>query len=149
MVVSSTGDCCIFEKIKELKLSGEKIKRTLEIEAKVRLKNRVALKFKGIDSPEKASQLVGCELQIEAEDLPALPAGQFYGHKLIGLKVIDKNGEVVGETVDILENPANDLFVIESPQKEEILIPAVKAVVKRIDLKKGLMEIEVVPGLLE
>jgi len=67
----------------------------------------------------------------------------------MGLKVVDTDGEVIGEIVEILENPANDIFVIKSPQKEEILIPATKGVVRKIDLEKGLIEIKLIPGLLD
>lgn len=148
-MISSTGEYSIFEQIAEVKISGAKVEQTFRIERRVTLKNRMALKFEGVDTAEKASQLVGQELAIEEKDLPDLPGERFYCYELIGLKVVDTDGEGIGEIVEILENPANDIFVIRSSQKEEILIPAVKEVVRKIDLKKGLMEIELIPGLLD
>lgn len=148
-MVSSTGDYSIFDKLTEVKTAGGRAEQTLRIERRVRLKNRIALKFAGFDSPEKATQLVGQELEIEERELPTLREDQFYCYKLIGLKVVDASGEVVGEIVDILENPANDVLLIRSPEKEEILIPAVKEVVKKIDLERGVVEIKLIPGLLE
>jgi 16S rRNA processing protein RimM len=149
MVISSTGEYSIFEQIAEVRVSGAKVEQTFRIERKVTLKNRMALKFEGVDTAEAASQLVGQELAIEEKDLPDLPAERFYCYELIGLKVVDADGEAIGEIVEILENPANDIFVIRSSQKGEILIPAVKEVVRKIDLKKGLMEIDLIPGLLD
>lgn len=149
MVTSSTGEYSIFEKMAEVRISGGKVEQTLRIERKVTLKNRMALKFEGIDTAEEASQLVGHELAIEEKDLPVLPGEHFYCYELMGLKVVDTDGEVIGEIVEILENPANDIFVIKSPQKEEILIPATKGVVRKIDLEKGLIEIKLIPGLLD
>lgn len=149
MVISSTGEYSIFEKIAKVKISGGKVEQTLRIERKVTLKNRMALKFEGIDTAEEASQLVGHELAIEEKDLPGLPGEHFYCYELIGLKVVDTSGEVIGEIVEVLENPANDIFVVRSSQKEEILIPATKEVVRRIDLERGLIEIKLIPGLLD
>jgi 16S rRNA processing protein RimM len=148
-VVSSTGEYSIFDKLTEVKTAGGETEETLKIERRVSLKNRIALKFAGFDSPDKATQLIGRELEVEERELPTLREDQFYCYKLIGLKVVDTDGEAVGEIVDILENLANDVLIVRSPEQEEVLIPAVKEVVKRIDLKRGLVEIKLIPGLLE
>ncbi len=76
------------------------------------------------------------------------PRGQFYWHQVIGLSVEDvTTGQKLGTVTDILETGANDVYIVNG-DKGEILVPAIKSVVKRIDPEAGRMLIEPLPGLL-
>jgi 16S rRNA processing protein RimM len=67
---------------------------------------------------------------------------------VIGLEVIDDtSGEVLGTVADILETGANDVYVVHGP-RGEILVPAIKSVVKLIDPQTGRMLIQPLPGLI-
>jgi hypothetical protein len=63
-----------------------------------------------------------------------LPEGHFYLHDVIGLRAVTADGEELGIVTDVLRSPANDVYVAGS-----LLIPAVKAVVDRIDPAAGLL----------
>ena len=98
---------------------------------------RFLVKFLGIDSPEDASQYVNCDIAISEEQLPRLKKGEYYWRDLIALKVINKDGTVLGEVSDIIETGANDVIVITNADNDnqKILIPFVTGVyIHKIDL---------------
>ena len=77
-----------------------------------------------------------------------LPKGQFFWHQVIGLRVEDAaTHELLGEVVDIIETGANDVYLVRG-QRGEILVPAIKDVVKQIDPSAGRMLIQPLPGML-
>jgi 16S rRNA processing protein RimM len=55
---------------------------------------------------------------------------------------------LLGEITQILETGANDVFVIQPKDGREILIPDTDEVVLKVDLEKGQMTINLLPGLL-
>ncbi len=58
-------------------------------------------------------------------------------HELVGLQVVTTDGRELGEITEVLKYPANDIYVTAT-----VLIPAVRQVVKEIDLEKGRMVVE-------
>ncbi|MGI9145588.1 MAG: ribosome maturation factor RimM [Chloroflexota bacterium] len=108
----------------------------------------VLLKLDRVADREAAAALRNKDIQIRAEDAIALPKGQYFWHQVIGLQVEDATThELLGEVTDILETGANDVYVV-SGGRGEILVPAIKDVVKRIDPTAGRMLIQPLPGLL-
>ena len=63
-----------------------------------------------------------------------------------GLKVITATGEDLGEITDILETGSNDVYVVVGPTGE-ILVPAIRDVIKEIDVLSGLMTVDLPEGL--
>ena len=111
-------------------------------------KGRAILKLSTIDSIEEAEKLRGQLIEIDRNQLYALPEGQYYGFQLIGLEAWTTQGELLGNVTDILPSPSNDTYVV-SGIKGEILVPAIEDVVKVIDLDKGRLIIEPIAGLLD
>ena len=108
----------------------------------------ILLRLSDIADRETAQALRGKEVTIRKEDAVALPEGQYFWHQVIGLSVVNiSTQEVLGRVVDILETGANDVYVVRPPQGKEILIPAIKDVVKEIDPEQGRMLIEPLPGI--
>jgi 16S rRNA processing protein RimM len=108
----------------------------------------VLLKLKGVESPEEAKRLVGSFLEIEKEDLIRLPEGRYFVFDIIGLEVITTENETVGKVKEVISLPANDVYVVQGKEKEYD-IPAIREVVRKIDLGKKVMIIEPKEGLLE
>jgi 16S rRNA processing protein RimM len=69
--------------------------------------------------------------------------------EIIGLSVVTTGDEVIGEIDSIIKTGANDVYFVKKPDGSMVLIPAIKQVVKEIDIKAGKMLIEPLPGLLE
>ena len=64
----------------------------------------------------------------------------------MGLDVY-RDGEYLGQVKDIIQTGSNDVYVVAAGKEPEILIPALKAVVKTIDLEAGRMEVDLPEGL--
>ena len=110
-------------------------------------KSKAIIKLNTIDNFEAAQWLRGQPIEIHHSQLYSLPEGQYYHFQLIGLEVWTTQGELLGNITEILTAESNDNYVVKG-DKGEILIPAVEDVVKSIDLNKGRIVIEAIPGLL-
>jgi 16S rRNA processing protein RimM len=107
------------------------------------------VRFAGFPDATAAAALRGALIEIDAAALPALPEGEYYRHDLIGLRVVTAAGAPVGELVDILQTGANDVYVVRRPEQPDALLPAIADVVLRVDLERGELVIEPMPGLLD
>ena len=110
-------------------------------------KDMVLLTFEGIPDLTAAEKLKNYVLQVPEADLPTLPDGRYYIYQLVGLSVWEKD-VCYGRITDVLQPGSNDVYTV-SDGKKEILIPALKTVVKSVDLGAGRMEVELPAGLLE
>lgn len=103
--------------------------------------------FVGYDNPEQAQTLVGVELQVDAARLPPLQSNQYYWHQLIGLAVINREGQLLGQVARLLETGANDVLVVQpngdSIDSHERLIPYLRgSIVCAIDLERRIIEVD-------
>lgn len=108
----------------------------------------IALRFAEVTTEEEADELRGCFLVVPREKVVSLPAGSFYVFDLIGMQVETEAGEIIGPLIDVEHYPANDVYVIDRGSRR-LLIPAVKEIVKKIDLRERRICIVDRPGLLE
>jgi 16S rRNA processing protein RimM len=143
-----TDDPERFFLLKEVWISGKEKSKIFQIEKVKKFKEKIFLKFQGIDSPEAAKPLVNSFLEIQKESLPPLPQNRYYVFDIIGLEVLTTQGKKIGVIKDVISLPANDVYTVKSGTKEYD-IPATKEVVKKIDLHKRIMIIEPLEGLLE
>mgnify|MGYP001248623149 CR=1 FL=1 len=105
------------------------------------------LKLSGIDTPSQATLLRHKSLAIPENERHELPEGRYYHHDIIGLEVWTSAGTLIGRVSQILNTGGNDVYVVNDSGKE-VLIPAVKDVVKEIDPAQGRITIEAIEGLL-
>lgn len=106
------------------------------------------VKLRDVDHAEVAERFRGWEVTVPRDGLPSLPPDQYYSFQLAGLTVITEGGEVVGQIEEIWPLPAHDVYRVRG-EKGEVLIPAVKEIVKEIDLNQGRVVIRPLEGLLE
>jgi len=107
----------------------------LKIEAVRQHKKFILIKFAERDSVSAAQLLRGKLLKIKREDVVKLPEGQYYIFDIIGLNVFTEEGTLLGSITDVLQPGSNDVYVVEQHDKKELLIPAIKEVVKKIDIE--------------
>ncbi|MFQ5864565.1 MAG: ribosome maturation factor RimM [bacterium] len=108
----------------------------------------VYLCFENIETREQALALKGSAIKIKREDCLPLKEGHYYHFELLGLAVKTTNGEEVGWVEEVWDLPANAVLVVKK-EAREFLIPAIKDVIRRIDVEKGEIIIEPMEGLLE
>ncbi len=109
----------------------------------------VYLRFNGIQTVEQAALLRNKELYIEAEQLQDLKEDEYYIHDLIGLNVFNEQDQLLGKITNVENFGGNDVYELESTQGDRHLIPAIRDVVKIVDLENKRMTIHVMEGLLE
>jgi len=73
-------------------------------------------------------------LYVRADELPPLPEGEYYHHQLLGLRVFDLQGNLLGVLSEILETGANDVYVVRDEGGSEILLPVIEGVILEVDL---------------
>lgn len=121
----------------------------LEIEHVKYFKNQVILKFKGYDSINDIEHYKGKDLLISREDAVPLGENENYIGDLLGMTVVTDEGELLGELKDVLETGANDVYVVETPGKKEILLPAIRDCILEVDVEEKRMLVHVMEGLLD
>jgi len=110
-------------------------------------KGQVLLKLRGVADIDAAETLRNALVQVRAEEAVRLPANEFYIHDLKGCEVVTAEGRVLGTLTSVLHNSANDVYVIGSG-RNEILLPAIKQVVREVDLAQRRIIVTPTPGLL-
>ncbi|MEW6696202.1 MAG: ribosome maturation factor RimM [Bacillota bacterium] len=111
-------------------------------------KKFIIIKFAEVPDMTSAEKLKGGLLQVTPEELTPLPKGHYYIFEIVGLRVFDEQNQALGKVIQVLQTGANDVYVVKKEQGKDILIPAIKSVVKRIDVPGGRMEVELPEGLL-
>ena len=113
----------------------------------VRQQNRfVIVKLHQIDDINAAQPLKGKTVFIAREDAP-LPPGGYFLQDLLDAKVVLEDGSPVGVLTEILERPANNVYVVTDPDGKEILIPVVPAFIIRADAENGIVTVRLLEGM--
>jgi len=101
------------------------------------------LSCKEISSRTQAEEEVGGELFISRSDLPDPGEGIYYWVDIIGLSVYTVANVWLGRVKAIMPTGGNDIYVVYNPEtEEEILVPAIRSVVREVDLETGVMRID-------
>ena len=131
-----------FENLKTIFLEDDS---KMELES-VKFSNKfIIAKFKNINSRNDIEIFNGKLLMLNRSDIPSLPEGEYYNFDIIGLEVIDDKGSKLGKITEVLKTGSNDVYVVEG--KKQILVPALKKVVKEINLVDGFMKVELLEEL--
>lgn len=138
-----------FEKMAAVKLRKNNRLTEMLIESVKPYKSFYLFKFRHVETKENAQEYKNALLQIEENELYPLPENCFYHFQLQGLRVYDVETGFLGELKEILETGANDVYLVDSQQFGEILIPAIKDVIVKVDLVNKEMRIRLLAGLIE
>ena len=106
----------------------------------------IILKLAGIDDRNTAEHYRNTSIQMPLDSSPSLPKDTYYTSSLIGLKAVTNENQEVGEIIDVLNTPGQDVLVIQSGERE-ILIPAVKQFIEDVDIEGGFVVITWMEGL--
>ncbi|MGB9779276.1 ribosome maturation factor RimM [Caldanaerobacter sp.] len=118
-----------------------------EIEnVKITPKGMVLLKLKGVDTRNDAEKLKGVFLKVDEENALRLEENEYFIADLIGIKVYTEEGELLGTLKEVLQTGANDVYVVKARERE-ILLPAIKEVIKKVDVEGKVMIVRLLEGL--
>jgi 16S rRNA processing protein RimM len=120
--------------------------RSLSVEAARPHQGRLLVKFREVPDRTAAEALRGEVLLIPATESPDLDDDdRFWVHQIVGLDVVTDTGRRLGRIAEVRSNPANDLWVTE----DGTMVPAIRDVVRNVDVDAGVVTIHELPGLFE
>ncbi|MCG8541006.1 MAG: ribosome maturation factor RimM [Clostridia bacterium] len=122
----------------------------LEIE-NVRYKGQlIILKFKDLNNINHVEKFKDRYIAIDRDKMRELPEDSYYISDLVGLNIIDEDNSCIGKLVDVIQNTAQDIYIIEHHiSKSKILIPAVKEFIKEVDMEEKVIKVKLIEGMIE
>lgn len=147
-VVPFTDDITQFDTLKQIYIEKRKNLELFEIEKSNYHKNMIILKLKGIDTPEQAESLRNCYIKINRKDARKLPEGTYFIVDLIGLDVYTDEEKLLGTLEDIYNAGSSDIYVVRTSEGKQILLPAIKDVIKKVDIENKKVIVHIIEGLI-
>lgn len=141
-----TDDLERFDELKYVFTEKDNVKR--KINDVWYRKGMVYIMLEGINDMDTAESFKDTFISIYEDQLRELPEDSYYIFDLEGMEVYSTDGEYLGKINDIYQTGANDVYEIINNNKS-FLIPAVKEIVKDVDIQSKKMVINVIEGLLE
>ncbi len=90
-----------------------------------------------ITDRDVAAALIGATIQVDRQDLPKLPRGQYYWVDLLGQRVENKQGIVLGTVTDVTSNGAQDVLVVGDGAVRRLIPFVSPQIVEEVDLVAG------------
>ena len=143
--VTNTPDYYLKEKLFFLEKEG--FLSALNIISINKSKNCWIIRFDEIHSRNDAEVIKGCRLLLPDDHLRPLEANEFFLHKIIGCRVEDQKGQILGKITSILETGANNVYEV-SDGSSVFLVPDVPHVVLDMNVETKKMVIDPLPGLI-
>lgn len=113
-------------------------------------KNLYLLKLENLDNINDVEKYKNNYLWVSKDVQGKLAEGEYYYHEIIGCKVITTDGKELGEIYDILDAPANDVWIVRAYEnRQDILIPYIESVVKNVNVIEKKITIKLLEGLLD
>ena len=106
------------------------------------------LRFAEIADRNGAENLASSYLTVAAADLPELAVDTYYHFQLVGLSVWEKH-TLLGEIAAVESRGGTDYYVVKKTNGGEFMIPALKHMIRKIDVAAGRMEVGLPQGLLD
>ena len=106
-------------------------------------KDGFLFKFRNFNNDKEIEILLGKEVFVDNTELIKLPQNYYFIHDLIGSRVL-RNSVEIGKIKNVIAFPANDVYVIENEEGEEILIPAVHDYIESFNPEEKLLKLK--PG---
>jgi 16S rRNA processing protein RimM len=148
-VVPLTDELDRFQRLKQVTM-GKTAEEAVPVRVEhARLQGRaVVVKLESVESIEAAEQCRDQYLFIDEPRAAKSRRGSYLVDDIIGCQVVTAAGRVVGTVADVLSMPANDVWVVRDGAKE-YLFPAVRALLKSVDVERKRIEVEDLEGLFE
>ncbi len=118
--------------------------RALAVTASRVHKGSVIARLQGVDTVEGAMALKGKTVQLCRADAK-LPEGAFFLADIIGLDVVDENGNKLGRLKEVLSPSVQQIYVVEG--QREIMIPAVPEFILETNIEAGYIRVRLIEGM--
>lgn len=146
-VFPTTDDVKRFKKKMEVILDTGEGEKLLKVESVKFFKQMVILKFHEFDSINDVERYKGKALYVTRENAVPLGEGEYYIADLIGMEVVEENGDILGVLKDVIETGANDVYEVLMGDGKTILLPAIRECILKINPEEKKMTVHVMEGL--
>ncbi|PSQ64742.1 MAG: 16S rRNA processing protein RimM, partial [Bacteroidetes bacterium QH_2_64_74] len=107
----------------------------------------VILGLEGIDDRDDAEAVAKFKV-FATEEALELDEGELFAHELVGWAVVTEDDTVLGTVANLMEMPAQDMFVVRTPDGQEEMIPAVEDFILDIDEDEEYVVVRPIDGLM-
>jgi 16S rRNA processing protein RimM len=143
-----TDDVKRFDNLKFVYMkSGEEYKK-VDVESVKYVKNFPIIKLSNINDMNEAERYKNQYIYVDRENAVKLPEDTYFIVDLIGMDVITVDGENLGKIVSVFSTGSNDVYEVKQESGKVVLIPAIKDVVKEVDVENKKMIIKLLEGLI-
>ena len=143
-----TDDIKKFSNLKTIYIKTKSGLTEFKIEQVRYVKNMVMLKLTGIDTVEEAEKYRNLYIKILRDQEEELEEGSYYVVDILGCKVNTDTNQELGKVVDVFQTGSNDVYVVKDEQGKQILLPAIKQVIKNVDVKNKIIIVHLLEGLV-
>ena len=143
-----TDDIKKFSNLKTIYIKTKSGLTEFKIEQVRYVKNMVMLKLSGIDTVEEAEKYRNLYIKILRDQEEELEEGSYYVVDILGCKVNTDANQELGKIVDVFQTGSNDVYVVKDEQGKQILLPAIKQVIKNVDIKNKIITVHLLEGLV-
>lgn len=143
-----TDDIKKFSNLKTIYIKTKSGLTEFKIEQVRYVKNMVMLKLAAIDTVEEAEKYRNLYIKILRDQEEELEEGSYYVVDILGCKVNTDANQELGKIVDVFQTGSNDVYVVKDEQGKQILLPAIKQVIKNVDIKNKIITVHLLEGLV-
>jgi 16S rRNA processing protein RimM len=121
--------------------------RTLTVESSRPHKDRLLVRFRGIEDRAQAEALHMALLVVPESSSPELPEGSWWDHRIIGCAIETDTGRVLGTIREVIHTAANDVWSAVDDEGVETLVPVLRDVILDVDVDAKRIVVLEIPGL--
>lgn len=148
-VFPTTDDTERFRDLKQVFLDTGNEYKSLNVAGVKFFKNQVILKFREFNDINEVEQYKGKDLLVTRDQAVPLKENENFITDLIDMEVYTDEGKRLGILTDVLQTGANDVYVVETDEGKEVLLPAIPSCILEVDVETARMTVHILEGLLE
>ncbi|MFB6272610.1 MAG: ribosome maturation factor RimM [Salinibacter sp.] len=108
----------------------------------------VILGLEGIDDRDDSEAVAKMKV-FATEEALGLEEGELFAHELVGWTVVTEEGSTLGTVANLMEMPAQDMFVVRTPDDEQKMLPAVEDFILAFDEEEERIVVRPIEGLMD
>ncbi len=146
-VFPTTDDPSRFKKLKKVLLDTGRERLELNVLSVRFFKQFVIVKFREFDNINDVEQYRGKSLLVPRGNAVKLEKDEYYIADLIDMEVYTDEGRF-GVLKDVMQTGANEVYIIDSDEHGEVLVPAIRQCILDVDVENNRMKIQLMEGLV-
>ena len=131
-------------KLKKVYISG----REYKVQSMKMIKNMFLMKLSDVNDIDQTQPFIDKIVYREVVSGESNEDDGFFVKDLIGIEVFEDNGQKLGVLKEVFQTGANDVYEVIDSNNKSIYLPALKDVIKNIDINSKKMVVKLMEGLI-